>query len=793
MQERKPSGGGGNGGAAGGGDDRHIPPAPPSVAAHKSCPSPPPVLYDRRAHSEYQRGRLLGEGGFAKCYEVVTPTTDRLAAKVVPKASLKSTKQKNKLIAEIKIHQVMSHPHIVTFHHFFEDDDNVYMILELCENRTFVDMLKKRRRLTELEVRYYMWQLLNALRYMHGRNIIHRDVKLGNLFLDKDMNMKLGDFGLAAMIKQDGERKRTICGTPNYIAPEVLFGQEKGHSFEADIWSAGVVMYTMLIGKPPFQTKDVKSIYKRIGEGRFEFPSTVTISDSARSIITSILHNSPECRPSITKIMQHEFFTAEPRPVCIPVSALETVPQLEVPPLKRNGSSGRSASRSPLKRVQERDGGGDGGGVGELVGRFAGVGLESPAKASPGKAGAGVGVGVNGDRSRASPNGVRENGKRRTERNEPDAEQEVENRYPMMPGGWREARSANPQPTTSSTKIPAEYGLPTPTTDSDNSNEKEPPVVEVPMMRPKAIKVGRGPSPDEASPVSPGGWRSVGGGSPVTLGKSGEVLGSPRRTTTVLEAMHRNLSLALASVGEEGAGSGKGSPGMRPVPVPTTVTFPDVFITKWIDYSNKYGLGYQLRDGSVGVYFNDSTSIILAADNMHFEYLYYEKGNERTSMHRKPHTLQSYPEELNKKVTLLKHFRGYMQNNLFRVVGQEPGVEPKIREMDFLTKYLRTKHGVIFRLSNHVMQLNLFDHTKLILSSDALVVTYADKNRELVTRTLGDAVEVGGKQVVDRLKYAKDVLWQMILKKQRREGAGGGGGRVGGRRWGGGGDGAGEE
>ncbi|KAJ3290604.1 Cell cycle serine/threonine-protein kinase cdc5/MSD2 [Borealophlyctis nickersoniae] len=240
------------------------------MAAHKSCPSPPSLLYDRRADTHYSRGRLLGEpeygtetegcqvpnlvpvafhlkvlcpGGFAKCYEVTNAKGNRLAAKVVPKASLKSTKQKNKLIAEIRIHQIMSHDHIVTFHHFFEDEDNVYMILELCENKTFVDMLKKRRRLTEPEVRYYMWQMLDAVRYMHSRNIIHRDLKLGNLFMTKDMNLKLGDFGLAAMLKQDGERKRTICGTPNYIAPEVLFDQRNGHSFEADIWSAGVVMY----------------------------------------------------------------------------------------------------------------------------------------------------------------------------------------------------------------------------------------------------------------------------------------------------------------------------------------------------------------------------------------------------------------------------------------------------------------------------------------------------------------------------------------------------------------------
>ncbi|KAJ3290605.1 Cell cycle serine/threonine-protein kinase cdc5/MSD2 [Borealophlyctis nickersoniae] len=221
--------------------------------------------------------------------------------------------------------------------------------------------------------------------------------------------------------------------------------------------------------------------------------------------------------------------------------------------------------------------------------------------------------------------------------------------------------------------------------------------------------------------------------------------------------MHRNLTLALIERSNNSEDILNEAPS------------PDLFITKWIDYSNKYGLGYQLRDGSVGVYFNDSTSIILAADNLHFEYLYYDRrGSEKGAMHRKAHTLLQYPVELQKKVTLLKHFRGYMQNNLHR--GYPPGsaASPKTQNLEFLTKYLRTKHGVIFRLSNHVVQLNLFDHTKLILSSDAMVVTYIDKNREFATRPLGAFASMGSKEVLDRLKYARDVLQQMILKKQRR-------------------------
>lgn len=219
-------------------------------------------------------------------------------------------------MSEIKIHRSVKHAHIAQFTHFFEDSECVYILLELCQNQSLNELLKRRKRLNELEVKCYTYQIIAALKYLHSHRIIHRDVKLGNLFINDKMMIKLGDFGLATKLDFEGEKKRTICGTPNYIAPEVLEGRV-GHSYEVDIWSLGVIIYTLIIGKPPFETTDVKATYSRIKRNQYTFPDHVQISEEARDLITCILTGDPSARPSLDQISAHPFMK-EPYPKFLP-------------------------------------------------------------------------------------------------------------------------------------------------------------------------------------------------------------------------------------------------------------------------------------------------------------------------------------------------------------------------------------------------------------------------------------------------------------------------------------------
>jgi polo-like kinase 1 len=191
------------------------------------------------------------------------------------------------------------------------------------------EMIKRRKRLTEPEAAFLMRQLLQAIHYLHDQLVIHRDLKLGNLFLDRYMNVKVGDLGLATRLDSQEEKRKTICGTPNYIAPEVIQGDRatRGHSFEVDVWSMGVILYTVLVGKPPYEAKDVKATYQRILNNEYSFPQSANMSDSSKDLITSMLQSKPGDRPNLSTIANHPFFTHSFIPNTLPPNSTHVAPK----------------------------------------------------------------------------------------------------------------------------------------------------------------------------------------------------------------------------------------------------------------------------------------------------------------------------------------------------------------------------------------------------------------------------------------------------------------------------------
>ncbi|XP_036828406.1 serine/threonine-protein kinase PLK1-like isoform X1 [Oncorhynchus mykiss] len=308
----------------------------------------PDILVDPRTLKKYSRGRFLGKGGFAKCYEITDMETKEVfAGKVVPKSMIVKPHQREKMSSEISIHKSLDNPHIVGFHGFFEDDDFVFVVLEICRRRSLLELHKRRKAVTEPEARYYMMQLVKGCQYLHNNRVIHRDLKLGNIFLSDDMDVKIGDFGLATTIEFDGERKKTLCGTPNYIAPEVLC--KKGHSFEVDVWSLGCILYTLLVGKPPFETSCLKETYNRIKKNNYTIPWQ--INPVAASLIKRMLHADPSQRPTVSQLLTDEFFTEGYIPLRLPTTCLTVPPRFSIAP-----SSLEPSQRRPLTALNNKAG-----------------------------------------------------------------------------------------------------------------------------------------------------------------------------------------------------------------------------------------------------------------------------------------------------------------------------------------------------------------------------------------------------------------------------------------------------
>ncbi|KAK7813016.1 hypothetical protein U0070_021775 [Myodes glareolus] len=301
--------------------------APGAPVAAQLSKEIPEILVDPRSRRQYVRGRFLD-----------ADTKEVFAGKIVPKSLLLKPHQKEKMSMEISIHCSLAHQHVVGFHGFFEDSDFVFVVLELFRRRSLLELHKRRKALTEPEARYYLWQIVLGCQYLHRNQVIHRDLKLYNLFLNEDLEVKIGDLGLATKVEYEGERKKTLCSTPNYIDPEVL--SKKGHSFEVDVWSIGCIMYTSK-GKPPFETSCLKETYLRIKKNEYSIPKH--INPVATALIQKMLQTDPTARPTIHELLDDEFFTSGYVPARLPVTCLTIPPRFSIAP-----SSLDPSSRKPL-------------------------------------------------------------------------------------------------------------------------------------------------------------------------------------------------------------------------------------------------------------------------------------------------------------------------------------------------------------------------------------------------------------------------------------------------------------
>ncbi|XWS17775.1 hypothetical protein CRYUN_Cryun33cG0096500 [Craigia yunnanensis] len=258
-------------------------------------------------HGKYELGRMLGHGTFAKVYHARNLQTGKsVAMKVVGKEKVIKVGMMEQIKREISVMKMVTHPNIVVLHEVMASKSKIYFAMELVRGGELFSKIAKGR-LKEDLARVYFRQLVSAIDFCHSRGVYHRDLKLENLLLDEDGNLKVTDFGLSAFsehLKQDG-LLHTTCGTPAYVAPEVI-GKKGYDGSKADIWSCGVILYVLLAGFLPFQDDNLVGMYRKIYRGDFKCPPW--FSCEARRLITKLLDPNPSTRITISKIMDSSWF-----------------------------------------------------------------------------------------------------------------------------------------------------------------------------------------------------------------------------------------------------------------------------------------------------------------------------------------------------------------------------------------------------------------------------------------------------------------------------------------------------
>ncbi|XP_054248419.1 serine/threonine-protein kinase DCLK2 isoform X3 [Indicator indicator] len=256
---------------------------------------------------KYKVGKVIGDGNFAVVKECVERSTGKeFALKIIDKN--KCCGKEHLIENEVSILRQVKHPNIIMLIEEMDTPAELYLVMELVKGGDLFDAITSSTKYTERDGSAMVYNLASALKYLHGLNIVHRDIKPENLLVceysDGSKSLKLGDFGLATVVEGP---LYTVCGTPTYVAPEII--AETGYGLKVDIWAAGVITYILLCGFPPFRSENnlQEDLFDQILVGKLEFPSPYwdNITDSAKELISLMLHVNAEARYTAAQILSH--------------------------------------------------------------------------------------------------------------------------------------------------------------------------------------------------------------------------------------------------------------------------------------------------------------------------------------------------------------------------------------------------------------------------------------------------------------------------------------------------------
>eukprot|EP00742_Colponemidia_sp_Colp-10_P007604 GILJ01008196.1.p1 GENE.GILJ01008196.1~~GILJ01008196.1.p1 ORF type:complete len:643 (-),score=109.38 GILJ01008196.1:299-2227(-) len=259
---------------------------------------------------KYQRIKLLGKGSYGKAYLVQCKTDDSLCVVKQMDIGLMSEKDRKDTLKEARVLASMDHPNIITFREVFQSRsrEKLFIVMDYADGGDLYQRIKERagRFFPEPQILDWFVQICLAMKHVHDRKVLHRDLKTQNIFLTSSNMIKLGDFGISRVLEQTKDFARTLVGTPYYLSPEII--EEKPYSFKSDTWSLGIVLYEMATLKHPFDATSLHFLALKIVRGVYP-PIPAHYSPQLRNLIDLMLSKDPDRRPSVNEILAMDFIT----------------------------------------------------------------------------------------------------------------------------------------------------------------------------------------------------------------------------------------------------------------------------------------------------------------------------------------------------------------------------------------------------------------------------------------------------------------------------------------------------